>query len=385
MKRVFPPEWRTQNKAKRRFYAKYMGWLEKGGFLVVTAVFVGFIFAFNYPVEDMIKADGVQLKAASIKVKADRQYAMVSRSVPDFEQVKSGQVVGRVMVLGDPPSRSFQEYKTIYAPADGVLKALPVGERVEAGETLAEVLDYSKLEAEASLEGQTVAKAAAGQKARFTSLNIPSSSMTLFRGSAAGQDIISGQLIDDEVRNLIQESLKGQKLGARDEIVMEAGEIKQIQIDAKLDWKEGGASSGITLDPSSRTQFPAEVMEGTHEVNVQIAQLPPDLRKRVEELLRSKLDGKAVTLPSGGTKTLGEISSLGIIVQMSARQAQSTASAIPAAVLGHKFSARVSLPNAPAYLSEAVRRADKEGKFVTARVEVVTGTRPIALLLLRRS
>lgn len=384
MKRVFPPEWRTQNKAKRRFYAKYMGWLEKGGFLVVTAVFVGFIYAFNYPVEDTIKADGVQLKAASIKVKSDASYTVVSRTVQDFEEVKSGQEIGKVVASGEPAGKPVPN-KTIYAPADGVVKGLAVGEEVEAGDTIIEVLDYSKLEAEASLEGQTVAKAAAGQKARFTSLNIPSSSMTLFRGSAAGQDIISGQLIDDEVRSLIQESLKGQKLGARDEIVMEAGEIKQIQIDAKLDWKEGGASSGITLDPSSRTQFPAEVMEGTHEVNVQIAQLPPDLRKKVEELLRSKLDGKAVTLPSGGTKTLGEISSLGIIVQMSARQAQSTASAIPAAVLGHKFSARVSLPNAPAYLSEAVRRADKEGKSVTARVEVVTGTRPIALLLLRRS
>ncbi len=384
MKRVFPPEWRTQNKAKRRFYAKYMGWLEKGGFLVVTAVFVGFIYAFNYPVEDTIRADGVQLKAASIKVKSDASYTVVSRSVQDFEEVKSGQEIGKVVATGDPAGKPFPN-KTIYAPADGVVKGLAVGEEVEAGETIIEVLDYSKLEAEASLEGQTVAKAAAGQKARFTSLNIPSSSMTLFRGSAAGQDIISGQLIDDEIRSLIQESLKGQKLGARDEIVMEAGEIKQIQIDAKLDWKEGGTASGITLDPSSRTQFPAEVLEGTHEVNVQIAQLPPDLRKKVEELLRSKLAGKAVTLPAGGTKTLGEISSLGIIVQMSASQAQSTSSSIPAAVLGHKFSAKVSLPNAPAYLSEAVRRADKEGKAVTARVEVVTGTRPIALLLLRRS
>lgn len=382
MKRVFPPEWRTQNKAKRRFYAKYMGWLEKGGFLVVTAVFVGFIYAFNYPVEDTIKADGVQLKAASIRVKSDASYKVVSRSVADYEEVKSGQEIGKVVAVG---AKAGAAEKTLYAPADGVVKGLAVGDEIEAGETIMEVLDYTKLEAEASLEGQTVAKAAAGQKARFTSLNIPSSSMTLFRGSADGEAIISGQLIDDEVRSLIQESLKGQKLGARDEIVMEAGEIKQIQIDAKLSWNDGGTASGVTLDPSSRTQFPAEVIEGTHEVNVQIAQLPPDLRKKVEELIRSKLTGKTVTLPSGGTKTLGEISSLGIIVQMSASQAQSTTSAMPAAVLGHKFSAKVSLPNAPAYLSEAVRRADKEGKAVTARVEVVTGTRPIALLLLRRS
>lgn len=384
MKRVFPPEWRTQNKAKRRFYAKYMGWLEKGGFLVVTAVFVGFIYAFNYPVEDTIKADGVQLKPASIRVKSDASYTVVSRSVADYEEVKSGQEIGKVAATGDPAGIPVLN-KTIYAPADGVVKGLAVGEEVEAGETIIEVLDYSKLEAEASLEGQTVAKAAAGQKARFTSLNIPSSSMTLFRGSAGGQDIISGQLIDDEVRNLIQESLRGAKLGARDEISMEAGEIKQIQIDAKLDWKDGGAANGVTLDPSPRTQFPAEVIEGIHEVNVQIAQLPTDLRKKVEEMLKTKLAGKTVTLPSGGTKTLGEISSLGIIVQMSASQAQTTAATTPAAVLGHKFSAKVSLPNAPAYLSEAVRRADKEGKAVTARVEVVTGTRPIALLLLRRS
>ncbi len=397
MKRIFPPEWRTQNRAKRRFYAKYMGWLEKGGFLIVAAVFVGFIFAFNYPVEDVIKADGVQVVAKTTGVKAADLTLVTTRYVTDFQPVKAGQKVAQVLV-GAADVRKYQfiqtqplgglvkfNYKDIKAPADGILKGLSAGGVAEQGEDVIQVMDYSKLEIKASLEGQTVAKAEAGQKARLTSLNLPSASMTLFRGSAGGEDIISGQLIGDEARKLLAEAFKGQKLTARDEIPLEAGEIKQIQIDAKMQWKDGGASQGQMLDPSSRAQFPAEVIAGTHEVTVQATQLPTSIKSQLEELIRSRVTGRIVTLPSGGSKALGRISELGVIVQMSASQAKEAKSSLPGAVLAHKYTASLRLTNPPPYLSEAVLRADREGKAVTARAEVVTGTRPIALLLLRKS
>lgn len=397
MKRVFPPEWRTQNRAKRRFYAKYMGWLEKGGFLIVAAVFVGFIYAFNYPVEDVIKADGVQISASSTAVKADDLTLVTSRYVTDFEQVKAGQKIAQILVGGaevwkyqysktQPLGGLIKfNYKDLKAPSNGIVKGLAAGAMAQKDEDLFQILDYSKLEVKASLEGQTVAKAKAGQKARLTSLNLPSASMTLFRASAGGEDIISGQLIGDEAKKLLSEAFKGQKLAARDEIPLEAGEIKQIQIDAKLGWKDGGSSQGQMVDPSSRTQLAAEVTEGTHEVTVQAAQLPANVRSQLEQMIRSRVTGRVVTLPSGGSRVLGDISELGIIVQMSATEAQGAVSALPAAILGHKYSASLRLTNPPAYLSEAVLRADMEGKAVTARAEVVTGTRPIALLLLRRS
>ena len=59
MKTVFPLEWRTQTPWKRRFYAHYMKWLERAGYVLVAGVFAAFVAAFNVKVEDVVSADGV--------------------------------------------------------------------------------------------------------------------------------------------------------------------------------------------------------------------------------------------------------------------------------------------------------------------------------------
>ncbi len=72
MKKQFPREWRTQNLAKRRFYAKYMTWLEHLGFGVVAVVVGAFIFAFFYQIDDVVTAEGVEIKPASTMVEVSR-------------------------------------------------------------------------------------------------------------------------------------------------------------------------------------------------------------------------------------------------------------------------------------------------------------------------
>ncbi len=397
MKSIYPPEWRTQNRAKRRFYAKYMGWLEKGGFVIVAAIFAGFVYAFNYQVEDVVKADGVTLAAASIEVKAETFVGVGQKSVDDFGTVKKGQKVGQFLE-GDSDIRKWQlsgtqesdgiiklPWKDLIAPSDGVIKWLDAGGEVKEGEPIFKVMDYSKLEVEGALEGQTVAKAKEGQKARLTSLVIPPAASVLFRGSAEGKDLISGQLLGEEVRSLLAESLAGRDLKARDELPMMAGDIKQVQVDANLTWKEGGSEGAAPLDPSSREAFSAEVAEGTHEVTLQTASLPADLKAKVTNRIKQSLQGRSVQLSDGQKKTIESVESVGVIVHLKGSEASQTAAALPASVLNHKFNARLQLIQPPAYLIEAVKRADKEGKAVTARAEVVTGFRPIALLLLKRS
>jgi hypothetical protein len=62
MKRIYPPEWRSANPWKRRFYSRYMRWLERFGYVVVGAVVLAFVYAFTYRVDDVISADGVEIK-----------------------------------------------------------------------------------------------------------------------------------------------------------------------------------------------------------------------------------------------------------------------------------------------------------------------------------
>lgn len=397
MKSIFPPEWRTQNRAKRRFYAKYMGWLEKGGFVIVAAIFAGFVYAFTYQVEDVVKADGVTLAASATEVKAERFTLVGQKTVKDFEPVKKGQKVGER--LDDIREiRGWQHaiakgligqlrvsWGDLVSPADGVIKWLDSEGEVKTGESIFKVMNYSKLEVQGALEGQTVAKAKAGQRARLTSLVIPPAASVLFRGNAEGQDLISGQLLGEEVRSLIAESLAGRKLTARDELPLDAGEIKQVQVDAKLTWKEGGAGGTAPLDPSSREVFPAEVAEGTHEVTLQTASLPADLKAKVSERIKESLLGRSVQLSNGQKKTIESVEKVGVIVHLKGTEAAQAANSLPASILNHKFNAKIQLTQPPAYLIEAVKRADREGKTVTARAEVVTGFRPIALLLLKRS
>lgn len=62
MKRIYPPEWRSTNPWKRRFYSSYMRWLERFGYVVVTLVVLAFVYAFTYRVDDVVTADGVEIK-----------------------------------------------------------------------------------------------------------------------------------------------------------------------------------------------------------------------------------------------------------------------------------------------------------------------------------
>lgn len=397
MKSIFPPEWRTQSRAKRRFYAKYMGWLEKGGFLIVATIFAGFVYAFTYQVEDVVKSDGVSVAAAATEVKAVKFTFVGKKNAEDYEAVRKGQTVGRYLdqvaeirqwqlsSYQAPMASASPSWKDLIAPADGVIKWLDSEGEVKPGEPIFKVMDYSSLEVQGSLEGQTVAKAKAGQKARLTSLVIPPAASVLFRGNAEGHDLISGQLLGEEVRTMLAEALAGKKLNARDELPLDAGEIKQVQVDAKLTWKEGGGDDAAPLDPSSREVFPAEVLEGTHEVTLQTASLPGDLKSRVTERIKESLQGRSVQLSDGQKRTIESVQRVGVIVQLKGTEAAQAANALPASVLNHKFNAKIQLTQPPAYLIEAVKRADREGKTLTARVEVVTGFRPIALLLLKRS
>ncbi len=62
MKRALPNEWRTTSKWQLWFYARYMLWLERLGYVLLVGVVAAMGYAFTYQVDEVISADEVQLQ-----------------------------------------------------------------------------------------------------------------------------------------------------------------------------------------------------------------------------------------------------------------------------------------------------------------------------------
>jgi hypothetical protein len=61
MKRTLPNEWRTTSKWQLWFYARYMRWLERLGYVLLVGVVAAMGYAFTYQVDEVISADVVEV------------------------------------------------------------------------------------------------------------------------------------------------------------------------------------------------------------------------------------------------------------------------------------------------------------------------------------
>ncbi|HWD40310.1 MAG TPA: hypothetical protein VG944_15790, partial [Fimbriimonas sp.] len=245
MKQIFQPEWRTQNRLKRKFYARYMVWLERFGYLVVIAVIGAFLFAFNYPVDDTISADGVKLAAAATPVDAKDHTLIVRRLKNDFDDVKAGDPVLEV-VEGDQAIQSYQRWqkidslrsdlgatadltslarryprpstKTILAPTAGTFRCDPKTDDVAQGTEVCHVSDYSTVQLHATLTGDSVAKAAVGQWAKISNIDVESDSGTVLRATASQGPLLSHQVLGPEIRKDVAARLAGHAVQFRDDL-----------------------------------------------------------------------------------------------------------------------------------------------------------------------
>lgn len=411
MRRVFQPEWRTQNRIKRRIYAKYMGWMEKVGYAVVLCVFAAFIFAFNYKVEDVIKADGVTLGAAAIEILAEDDLIVVAEIPHSYDSVDQGQILLEVVKgqeniaryklyllneeLNRPGTVNAPRIETVRAPSAGVVQFTESKSAVTSvqwrffakGEAVAKMLDYSKLEGTAELEGNTVAKAKADNFVRVSNVSFAAGATSLFRASSSHGDVIASRIFGDELSEMALSSLKGKRLRIRDDLPLEVKDIKQIQIDARmLTSLEDSQTEVIELDPRPKETLSARVLSGSHEAVVQVAELPAGLHKSLSATIASALMGKTLRQFNGQELGVESIEDPRFVLQVQAdAEGGSGSPEIPATVLSRKYVARIQIKNPSPALSAAVLEADRRGKPVTARVEQVTGTRPIAFILLKRS
>jgi hypothetical protein len=403
MKTHFPSEWRTQKKWKRRFYSKYMRWLEWLGYATVICVIGAFIVAFNYRVDDVIAADKVPLRAAAESVLADQPTMIVKQLVPNFSEVKSGEAVLEVVEgeeaikrfvawqgaseLGATTSLTKPTTRFVNAPVSGTVFVAPeqVSQVFEAKAELAQIRDYTHLIATASLTGQGVAKAEPGGTATLKSIVAETHHGILVRGRSGRDSLISGQLGSAALGEKVSSSLAGQSFRVRDDIPLQFSELTEVQIDANMT-TQAGSGDGVWLEPSPSTTLTAKVVSGEHAATLQFAQLPPSIRSALESEIQSSLKQNVRTL-DGETLSISDLSNINTVIKAKAvpGPAEPTAPLISATALSRTFEAELRIDNPPAYLIAAVKAADRSGKVVTAKVELKTGDRPIATLLLKRS
>jgi hypothetical protein len=404
MKTHYPPEWRTQKKWKRRFYAKYMKWLEVLGYVTVTCVIGAFILAFNVRVDDVISADKVPLRAQAEVIKATAPTHVVRAIVEDFTDVPAGAPVLEI-VIGESEIRRFQIWQSaqelkvpspvprppttlVAAPVAGTfVRADESGsETVEADAPLGEIRNYARLVASASLTGQGVAKAQPGGQATLKGLTVEPHHGILVRGETDTGSLVSSQLGGETLRTQVAQRLEGKSFFVRDDLPLRFSGLNDVQIDAQLATQAANGGS-LWAEPSATVVLSAAVISGQHGATLQFAQLPPDVRDALNQDIRAALRQNIRTL-NGEALTITDVSRINTVIRAKAVPAEPGASAsdrIPATAVSRSFDAELSIENPPAYLVEAVKSADRAGKLVTAKVELKTGDRPIATLLLRRS
>ncbi len=405
VRKVFKPEWRTQSRAKRRFYARYMGWLERVGFVVSLALLGAFAYSFVWQTEDWITAEDVAIEARELPLlKSPDESGLFLSGIlgMDGDEVVAGQTIALVyegpdadlaeaassldLAIGkekDPAVRNrlsqaraaipLGKPRAVAASQNGVVRFAPglVPGRSDPGIVLLSLRDYSRLVLKPTLAGKSVPQAAPGQEARLTNLKFNSPSATVLRGMLAGKEVLSRNLVSESLKERLSAAFAGKTLAAREDVPLRIESLESIEVDGKLRTLSGG----VAFDPSPETTLRAKVVSGKHVLSAQVGDLPPDLRELAQEKLDAELRGRGLEM----------VGTPGFVLKLKAGGDPAPGPAIPAASLKRSFEAEVELTEVPKDFVERLKAAHRQSMAVTAKVQVRTGTRSLASLLLRRS
>lgn len=379
---VFERTWRSDSRWKRRFYARYMTWLERIGYAVVLLLIGGFVMAFNYRVDDLVKAEGVTLEAVSVEIVAPGEGRITSVLKEDFAEVNAGDVIMTV----DPGAIQIRTADA------GTLRLAPdlIGKTVKKNEVLARVADYNHLVVNAKLKGESVAVVRIGQEATLTRLKIDDADKTILRGQVGAVPVISRRALGAELRADLNHNLQGVKVQTRNDVPLTIEEVTEVEVDAKL---KGAGSSGrdaLELDPGPEFKLFGQITSGDHMLTAQIADLPLDARTSADELVAKALRGRSLEQPGGVSLRIDRADEPRYLVKVKAKL-PTDASGTPrtpilqGTAIDRYFDATIQLTNPPEFLVRKLREADRRGQAITATVEVRTGSKPLAFTLLKRS
>lgn len=410
MKPSVPMEWRPKQRWKRRFYAVYMRWLERVGYLIVFCVIGSFIFAFNYKVDELIKADGVTIEPVTTAVAAEDKVLVTRSFVQHGQDVAKGAKLFEI-VVGESDIETHHLIRmlsgrninssalisrkpnsvVVTSPSAGVVifeeGSSPEGKTLEKGQAIAKVANFSELRAEASLSGQSVAVAEVGNEAIISAVVVQPESSILFRGFSGKDTLVSGQLFHAEVTEQITKLLMGKVVAIPNDRSFEIKGVSDIQIDGSVQTVVSKSTEvAIVLEPKTSDVFIGKVVSGVHSAQYQLGALPAELKAKIETALRERATAKNLTGGGSEILSINGLDKLNIVVK---GDSQSVAESVPAELRGvavkRSFDGEIRLANPSPSLLQHVRMATLNGRKVTARIEVKTGNRPIAFTLLKKS
>lgn len=368
MNRTLPQDWRTQNRALRRVYAKYMTWLERLGYVVVVLVIGGFVYAFNYSVDETVSADKVKLELASQAIKFDTWVGIVQIYAQDKTEVKKGDAIFSYSVPG------FNGRPRAYvAPYDGVvtLTVKPGLEGFPARTELGRVYDTSNITLKASLAGASVSRASDKEEVRVSNIVVEPTSGVTYRQATSQGPIVSSQVFDDSLLKAATEALKGYDLKLRDDRPFSASDVTDVTVESL----GGTATAGLASDPDPGLTCKAVVVSAQDKAVVQVADLPPTVSDKLNSAVKETFAKSGLVAPDN----------LRYVLKLKAGQPDGAAPSLPATALNRTYDIEAKLVDPPSTLLQAVRRATLAGKSVTAKVELKTGSRPLATILLKKS
>lgn len=130
-------------------------------FLMIMGLGIGGYY-FYYMQSNFIQTEDARVKGDLIPVNSIGNGNLEEWKVEEGQQVKSGQVLGKV--------NTGQQAMNIQAPMDGTIvkNELSAGQMVAAGQTLAQIVDLGKLYIEANIEETVIKDVSVGQEVDVT-------------------------------------------------------------------------------------------------------------------------------------------------------------------------------------------------------------------------
>ncbi len=366
MKVILPQDWRTQNRALRRVYAKYMTWLERLGYVVVALVIVGFVFAFNYPVDETVSAEKVKLELSGQAITFDTPVHVIEMLVPEDAEVRKGQEIFTYQAGDGGRPVAF------VSPIDGIVKMSAPTDRsnsVPAGTELGRVYDPKTVVFSASLSGQSVSRANKADKVKISNIVVEPTAGVTYRLATPSGTVVSSQVFDDSLLKAATEAIKGYDLRLRDDRPFAPSAVTDLTIEAT------GDKGALAVDPKSDLVCDGLVVSGEAKAVVQAADLPAPLADRLRATVKDAMARQGLQPPAD----------LRFVIKLKAELGAGSDQLIQGTALTRTFDIQGKVVDPPESLLLAVRRAFLAGKSVTAKVDLKTGSRPLATILLKKS
>jgi multidrug resistance efflux pump len=330
----------------------------------------------------------------------------------------------KLRLAGWEAERAKSPRIVLRSPIDGTAVAADdlAFKQVKAGDELLKVADLNDLRLKVKLSGDTVADARTGQKAIIKAIAPDYKEKLTFRGDTVPKGrhfwqkerVTAYGLLDPKIKQIVHDGFEDRKITERDDLPFKVSKVSEVEIDADLSSSliphPSSLPAAVQADAPADMELTGKVLEGKHYLNVQVADIPPAVKKKVAALIVKQLQGKVIDAPqepeTDGSEALEDrlrveaVRNVQIIAKVKGENEQAKGStkrlkqeAARTALQGYpyqkqsdarQFEATVQITNPPPFLKDRVLELMDQGKQVKAKVDVVTGRRPVAFLLLKR-